>query len=153
MNLDTEIRHMSWHLEHVADILDMTDGWREMIGLIPKNIEHISIPRPTPMFTACHEDKIEKISKEKKTSPSKLLLEEWSVSGKVRPKVYHLLTILNRAHEVRAIVYLTIHLEKSLDQLDNELPEDIETESMLDGLSYPSESQLLNGSTITNNRD
>ncbi|XP_050081864.1 uncharacterized protein LOC126569088 isoform X2 [Anopheles aquasalis] len=123
MNLDTEIRHMSWHLEHVADILDMTDGWREMIGLIPKNIEHISIPRPTPMFTACHEDKIEKISKEKKTSPSKLLLEEWSVS------------------------------EKSLDQLDNELPEDIETESMLDGLSYPSESQLLNGSTITNNRD
>ncbi|XP_049530691.1 dual specificity protein kinase shkD-like [Anopheles darlingi] len=164
MDRNSEIRHMSSHLEHVADILDRTDGWREIIGLIPKNIEDIFMTRPTPKYTGFHEDKINEISRENKVSPSKLLLEEWSISGRVRPTVGHLLTILIRANQIRAAEYLTNWLMESPPErprngpaapIDIRLPEDYQTESMLDGMSYPQSSQLLNGSSITNanNRD
>ncbi|XP_035777007.1 probable serine/threonine-protein kinase PIX13 [Anopheles albimanus] len=164
MDRNSEIRHMSSHLEHVADILDKTDGWRDIIGLIPKNIEDISMPRPTPKYTGFHEDKINEVSRENKVSPSKLLLEEWSISGRVRPTVGNLLTILIRANQIRAAEYLSNRLEEAPPErprcgpaapIDIRLPEDYQTESMLDGMSYPQSSQLLNGSSITNanNRD
>ncbi|XP_050085050.1 probable serine/threonine-protein kinase DDB_G0267514 [Anopheles aquasalis] len=164
MDRNSEIRHMSSHLQHVADILDKTDGWREIISLIPKNIDDISSPRPTPKYTGFHEDKINEVSRENKLSPSKLLLEEWSISGRVRPTVGNLLTILIRANQIRAAEYLSSKLEEAPPErprngpaapIDIRLPEDYQTESMLDGMSYPQSSQLLNGSSITNanNRD
>lgn len=36
-----EIRHMAFHLETLAHILDTSEGWRDFLYLIPRNLDDL----------------------------------------------------------------------------------------------------------------
>ncbi|XP_053666720.1 uncharacterized protein LOC128715824 [Anopheles marshallii] len=159
-----EIRHMAFHLETLAHILDTSEGWRDFLYLIPRNLADLSKEEYVLKYTGLNESILEKESQKGNTSPAKLLLDEWAISGQVRPTVDHLLTLLVRAKQIRAAEYVTTLLKEKPPArpsdgpgapIDVTIPEDYQTESLLNGMSYPSSTILLNAEsmTIDNNRD
>uniref|UniRef100_A0A182K0K8 Protein kinase domain-containing protein n=1 Tax=Anopheles christyi TaxID=43041 RepID=A0A182K0K8_9DIPT len=167
MNRNMEIRHMAFHLETLAHILDTSEGWRDFLYMIPRNLDDLSsedVDYPLK-YTGLNESILETESRKSNLSPAKLLLEEWSISGQVRPTVDHLLNLLVRAKQIRAAEYLTTLLKEKPPArpkdgpgapIDVTLPEDHQTESLLNGISYPSSTILLHNVesiTIGNNRD
>ncbi|XP_041765431.1 proline-rich receptor-like protein kinase PERK4 [Anopheles merus] len=167
MHRNMEIRHMAFHLETLAHILDTSEGWRDFLYLIPRNLDDLLKEDPYyPLkYTGLNESILETESQKRNLSPSKLLLEEWGISGQVRPTVDHLLKLLVRANQIRAAEYLTTLLKEQPPArpkdgpgapIDVTLPEDHQTESLLNGISYPSSTILLHhveSITIGNNRD
>uniref|UniRef100_A0A182W0B2 non-specific serine/threonine protein kinase n=1 Tax=Anopheles minimus TaxID=112268 RepID=A0A182W0B2_9DIPT len=165
MHRNMEIRHMAFHLETLAHILDTSEGWRDFLYMIPRNLDDLSKEEYALKYTGLNESILEKESQTSKTSPAKLLLDEWAISGQVRPTVDHLLTLLVRAKQIRAAEYLTTLLKEKPPARPNDgpgapidvtLPEDHQTESLLNGISYPSSTILLHNAesmTIDNNRD
>ncbi|XP_052863742.1 uncharacterized protein LOC128270383 [Anopheles cruzii] len=164
MDRELEVRHMASYLDTLANILDTSDGWRDFLYLIPKNMEDLTKDEYTPKYTGSHEATLETESARNNLSPAKLLLIEWSISGRIRPTVGDLLTLLLRANQIRAAEYLTNLLKETPPvrpkegpgaPIDITLPEDHQTESLLDDISYPNSSQLQKDLSITiaNNRD
>uniref|UniRef100_A0A182N6K2 Protein kinase domain-containing protein n=1 Tax=Anopheles dirus TaxID=7168 RepID=A0A182N6K2_9DIPT len=166
MHRNMEIRHMAFHLETLAHILDTSEGWRDFLYLIPRNLDDLSRTGDyTLKYTGLNESILEVESKKGNTSPAKLLLDEWAISGQVRPTVEHLLTLLVRAKQIRAAEYLTTLLREKPPArpsegpgapIDVTMPEDRQTESLLNGISYPSSTILqhnVESVTIDNNRD
>ncbi|XP_058059373.1 uncharacterized protein LOC131210180 [Anopheles bellator] len=164
MDRELEVRHMASYLDTLANILDTSDGWRDFLYLIPQNMEDLTKDEYTPKYTGAHEATLETESARNNLSPAKLLLIEWSISGRIRPTVGDLLTLLLRANQIRAAEYLTNLLKETPPvrpkegpgaPIDITLPEDHQTESLLDDISYPNSSQLQKDLSITiaNNRD
>ncbi|XP_052888663.1 uncharacterized protein LOC128297133 [Anopheles moucheti] len=164
MHRNMEIRHMAFHLETLAHILDTSEGWRDFLYMIPRNLDDLSKEEYVLKYTGLNESILEKESQKGNTSPAKLLLEEWAISGQVRPTVDHLLTLLVRAKQIRAAEFLTKLLNEKPPArpsdgpgapIDVTIPEDYQTESLLNGMSYPSSTILHNAEsmTIDNNRD
>uniref|UniRef100_A0A2C9GVN7 non-specific serine/threonine protein kinase n=1 Tax=Anopheles epiroticus TaxID=199890 RepID=A0A2C9GVN7_9DIPT len=165
MHRNMEIRHMAFHLDALAHILDTSEGWREFLYMIPKNLDDVSKDEYPLKYTGLNESILETESRKCSLSPAKLLLDEWGISGQVRPTVDHLLTLLVRANQIRAAEYLTTLLKEKPPArpkdgpgapIDVRLPEDHQTESLLNGISYPSSTILLHNVesiTIGNNRD
>ncbi|KFB53068.1 AGAP003062-PA-like protein [Anopheles sinensis] len=164
MDRNLEVRHMT-NLDTLVHILDTSEGWRSFLYQIPKDLNDLSKEEYVLKYDGSIERLLETESAKEKTSPARLLLEEWSISGKVRPTVDHLLALLVRAKQIRAADYLTTLLrEKPLARptegpgapIDVRLPEDHQTESLLNGISYPSSTMLQQNAqsvTIDNNRD
>uniref|UniRef100_A0A182QEU9 Protein kinase domain-containing protein n=1 Tax=Anopheles farauti TaxID=69004 RepID=A0A182QEU9_9DIPT len=165
MHRNMEIRHMAFHLDTLAHILDTSEGWREFLYLIPRNLDDLAKSDYTLKYTGLNESLLETESKKTSSSPSKLLLDEWAISGRERPTVAHLLTLLVRAKQIRAAEYLTTLLREKPPArpsegpgapIDVTIPEDHQTESLLNGISYPSSTILqhnVESVTIDNNRD
>ncbi|XP_049276577.1 uncharacterized protein LOC125760460 [Anopheles funestus] len=165
MHRNMEIRHMAFQLDILAQILDTSEGWRDFLYMIPRNLDDLSKEEYALKYTGLNESILEKESQKSNTSPAKLLLDEWAISGQVRPTVGHLLTLLVRAKQIRAAEFLTKLLNEKpparpIDgpgaPIDVTLPEDYQTESLLNGMSYPSSTILLHNvesMTIDNNRD
>uniref|UniRef100_A0AAG5CQ73 Protein kinase domain-containing protein n=1 Tax=Anopheles atroparvus TaxID=41427 RepID=A0AAG5CQ73_ANOAO len=164
MDRNLEVRHMT-NLDALVHILDIGEGWRKFLFLIPKNLDDLSKDEYPLKYTGLNEQILEKESINENTSPARLLLDEWSRSGQTRPTVDHLLTLLVRANQIRAAEYLTTLLREKPPArptegpgapIDVTLPEDHQTESLLNGISYPSSTMLQNNVesvTIDNNRD
>ncbi|XP_050068946.1 uncharacterized protein LOC126557276 [Anopheles maculipalpis] len=165
MHRNMEIRHMAFHLETLAHILDTSEGWRDFLYMIPHSLDDLTKEKYTLKYTGLNESILETESQKSNTSPAKLLLDEWAVSGQVRPTVDHLLTLLVRAKQIRAAEYLTTLLKEKPPArpkdgpgapIDVSLSDDYQTESLLNGISYPSSTILQNNVesvTIDNNRD
>uniref|UniRef100_A0A182XVR6 Uncharacterized protein n=1 Tax=Anopheles stephensi TaxID=30069 RepID=A0A182XVR6_ANOST len=165
MHRNMEIRHMAFHLETLAHILDTSEGWRDFLYMIPRNLDDLSKEEYALKYTGLNESILETESQKSNSSPAKLLLDEWAVSGQVRPTVEHLLTLLVRAKQIRAAEYLTTLLKEKPPArpkdgpgapIDVTLSDDYQTESLLNGISYPSSTILQNNVesvTIDNNRD
>ncbi|XP_058122774.1 protein Tube-like [Anopheles ziemanni] len=164
MDRNLEVRHMT-NLDNVVHILDTSEGWRSFLYQIPKDLNDLSKNEYMLKYDGSIERFLETESAKEKTSPSRLLLEEWSISGKARPTVDHLLVLLVRAKQIRAAEYLTTLLREKPPgrptdgpgaPIDVRLPEDHHTESLLNGISYPSSTMLqqnVSSVTIDNNRD
>ncbi|XP_053670449.1 uncharacterized protein LOC128720779 [Anopheles nili] len=165
MHRNMEIRHMAFHMETLALILDTSEGWRDFLYMIPRNLNDLWKEEYALKYTGLNESILETESRKNNSSPAKLLLDEWGISGQVRPTVDHLLTLLIRAKQIRAAEYLTKLLNEKPPArprdgpgapIDVTLPEDHQTESLLNGISYPSSTILQNNVesvTIDNNRD
>ncbi|KAK3866155.1 hypothetical protein Pcinc_028293 [Petrolisthes cinctipes] len=138
----SEIRFLpSWAKSQLAHILEVTHGWREVMGRVPGPPWTPGHPLPQDQHypRKYSSDDITLVSEEcnrDRREGFQVLMEEWGTSGRQRPTVADLLAILQLSKLYRAMDYLTVNVmkgeavarEDNIDdterQLDQALEED-----------------------------
>lgn len=143
--MSSELRLLpSWAKSQLAHILEVTHGWREVMGRVPHAPWTPGDPIPEDVHYPLKytSDDIHLISEEcarDRREGFEVLLEEWGTSGKRRPTVRDLVALLQLSKLYRAMDYLTINVlngealprqegDKNVDdELDKALEEGLET--------------------------
>lgn len=131
----------SWAKSQLAHILEVTHGWREVMGRVPGHpwTPGMPLPEGEQYHRKYSSDDILLVSEEcarDRREGFEVLVEEWGTSGRKRPTVGDLVALLQLAKLYRAMDYLTVNVlngeplpretgdSDALDQLDQALEED-----------------------------
>lgn len=145
VTMTSELRLLpSWAKSQLAHILEVTHGWREVMGRVPGCpwIPGMPLPEEEHYPRKYSSDDIHLVSEEcarDRREGFEVLVEEWGTSGRKRPTVGDLVAILQVAKLYRAMDYLTITVLSGgalprqegdtdvVDQLDQALEEGSQT--------------------------
>ncbi|XP_063878867.1 interleukin-1 receptor-associated kinase 4-like [Scylla paramamosain] len=145
VTLTSELRLLpSWAKSQLAHILEVTHGWREVMGRVPGHPWAPGMPLPEGEHypRKYSSDDIHLVSEEcgrDRREGFEVLVEEWGTSGRKRPTVSDLVSILQVAKLYRAMDYLIVTVLKgealprqegdsdAEDQLDQALEEGSQT--------------------------
>nr|XP_053645805.1 interleukin-1 receptor-associated kinase 4-like isoform X3 [Cherax quadricarinatus] len=132
--MTSELRFLPpWARSQLAHILEVTHGWREVMGRVPSSPWQPGSPIPQDLHypKKYSSDDIHLISEEcvrDRREGFEVLLEEWGTSGRQRPTVQDLLELLRLAKLYRAMDYLTINVlhGEALPRQDGDPIEDLD---------------------------
>ncbi|XP_045613589.1 interleukin-1 receptor-associated kinase 4 [Procambarus clarkii] len=116
ITITSELRFLpAWARSELAHILEVTHGWREVMGRVPSSpwMPGDPIPQDLHYPRKYSSDDILLISEEcarDRREGFEALLEEWGTSGRRRPTVHDLLELLRLAKLYRALDYLTVNV-------------------------------------------
>ncbi|KAI4494252.1 hypothetical protein M0802_009121 [Mischocyttarus mexicanus] len=101
VNSNTELRKLQpAHKYTLAEILNVSDSWKKLMAIIPRDDTN------TPRFNSEHINLIDQIVEKHRENGAKILLEEWSTMGRLRPTLGILLNLLIKAELFRAADYV-----------------------------------------------
>ncbi|XP_042216335.1 interleukin-1 receptor-associated kinase 4-like isoform X2 [Homarus americanus] len=144
VSMMSELRFLPpWAKSQLAHILEVTHGWREVMGRVPSAPWTPGDPIPEGLHypRKYSSDDIHLISEEcgrDRREGFEVLLEEWGTSGRCRPTVQDLVSLLRLTKLYRAMDYLTMDVlhGEPLPRLggDNDPVEDLD-KVLEDGLN------------------
>ncbi|XP_069997408.1 uncharacterized protein [Penaeus vannamei] len=132
----SEVRFLPpWAKSQLAHILEVTHGWREIMGRVPSMpwVPGEPIPEGLHYPRKYTSDDIQLVAEEcarDRREGFEVLLEEWGTSGRKRPTLQDLVNLLEQAKLYRAVDYLTVKVlngePQSRDQSEGELFDELE---------------------------
>ncbi|XP_015185707.1 PREDICTED: uncharacterized protein LOC107071321 [Polistes dominula] len=101
INSNTELRKLQpAHKYALAEILNVSDSWKQLMAIIPRDDTN------APRFNSEHISIIDQVAEKHRENGAKILLEEWSTMGRLRPTLGILLNLLIEAELFRAADYV-----------------------------------------------
>lgn len=101
VNSNTEVRKLQpTHKYALAKILNVSDSWKQLMAIIPQDDTN------APRFNSEHISIIDQVVEKHRENGAKILLEEWSTMGRLRPTLGTLLNLLIKAELFRAADYV-----------------------------------------------